>query len=163
MNTDYFAQGFFDRLGYHLEKKAFDDNVDFSEKLGDKLSEAMANAVAFGMVRGVGSAFKTSNQALGPRLGPLQKRFIKKLMKSDSILKGRLPERVISHYTTLANLAPSIAKDPNTVASFLRTSTAYDTIDTVMIKTLIDIEAGYRQRDVSSLDLLSKYTKRGIR
>tara|TARA_R110000851_G_scaffold127413_2_gene259427 strand:+ start:5518 stop:6009 length:492 start_codon:yes stop_codon:yes gene_type:complete len=163
MNSDYFAKGFFDRLGYQLEKKAFDDNVDFNTKLSDKLSEALANSVAFGMVRGVSSALKTGRQSLGPRLGLLQKRFIKKLMKSDSILKGRPADRVISHYTTMSNLAPSISRDPNTVASFLRTSTAYDTIDTVMIKTLIDIEAGYRQRDVADLDVLGKYTKRGIK
>jgi hypothetical protein len=164
LNGDYFAKGFLDRLASQLDKQAFDESVDFGTKLTDKISEAMANAVAFSMVKGIGGAVKTGRQALGShRLGPLEKRFIKQLIKRDITLSGRPKARVLSHYTTLANLAPSISKDPNVVASFLKQSTAYDTIDTVMIKTLIDIEAGYRQRDVSSLDLVGKYVKKGSR
>jgi hypothetical protein len=165
LDRQYFAHGFLDRLSSYLEKHAYaDEPMPLGDKLSDKMTEAISNAVAFGAVRGIGNAFKTGMKSVtGHRLGPLQKRFIKRLMKSDPILKSRPSERVLSHYTTLANLAPSIAKDPNVVASFLKQSTAYDTIDTVMIKTLIDIEAGYRQRDVTSLDLVGKYVKRGPR
>jgi len=167
MNVDknYFAQGFLNQMSliYDLEKVAMYEPENFADRLGDKLAEGLANAMAFGAVKAMGNMYTGGKNSMGPKLGPFQKKFIKRLMKSDSILKGRPPARVMSHYTTLASLAPSIAKDPNTVASFLRTSTAYDTIDTVMIKTLIDIESGYRERSKSDLNIMSTYTKKGMR
>jgi len=142
----YFQKGFDDFLEkqaeqQNLEKQAFVDNPDILAKFTDKITEGVANALVRSSFQAVGSGAKgIIRAAVGDKLPRRHKEFITKLIMRDPVLKNRPKEKVISHYKTMVRVAPSISLDPNVVVSFLKESTSYDTISTVTIKTLLDLE-----------------------
>ena len=146
---EFFSKGFDDELENLAQKQALEKQAkkddSFTSTLQGDISDAVSKAVANAIVRGAvhigGTAAKGAYRAaVGDKLRGRHKEFIAKLMATDPILKGRPKDRVISHYKTMVKVAPSISLDTNVVASFLRESTAYGTINTVTIKTLLDLE-----------------------
>ncbi len=140
LNSEFFAKGFeevFEREA--LEKKA--SEVELAEGIFQKLQSGVENAVARGILKVTGKGLKGAfNMAMGDRLPARHKRFISQMMLKDPILKNRPKERVISNYKTMVKVSPSISLDENIVGSFLRESTAFDTMSTVSIKSLLDLE-----------------------
>lgn len=124
-----------------LEKQALVGSEDFIDSVSDKIQQGVANALVRSGFQIVGEGAKGAiRAAMGTKLRGRHKEFIAKLMQKDSILRNRPKERVISHYKTMVKVAPSISLDPNVVASFLRESTAFESMSTVTVKTLIDLE-----------------------
>lgn len=122
-----------------LEKRAFIDTMadQLSDKFAEKFAEGLANVSARKAFEMGGKAF---SGMLNKKIPRRNLTFISKLMQTDQILKSRPPERIASHYGTMFRVAPSISLDANVVASFLRESTAFETMSTVTIKSLLDLE-----------------------
>jgi hypothetical protein len=157
---DYFYKGFEDGLekiaAEQAKQVALQKSASFGRKVEDKIAEGVGNAIVRGGFHIGGMAASGAMRGLmGNKLRGQHKRFIEKLMSRDAILKNRPKATVISHYTTMVRVSPSIALDPNVVASFLRESTAYETMSTVTVKTLVDLEKSMTDTAASSS---KKYT-----
>ena len=121
-----------------------------AKSYGGKVGETAGQAFGIGLgfaganiaLAGVSKAVESVADALSSsKLSSRHRRFITELLKKDRTLKGRKPEKVVSHYETIVRLAPAISLDENVVSAFLKESTMYDTISTPMVKTLLDIES----------------------
>jgi len=142
----YFQKGFVDGLEKlaaseaKLEKQAA-ERPNFGSRIGDAFEQGVANAIVRGSAHVIGMGVKgLARNVMGNKLRGRHKEFLARLMVSDSILKSRPKDRVISHYQTMVRVSPSISLDRNVVASFLRESTAYESMSTVTVKSLIDLE-----------------------
>jgi len=154
MQKELFEEYF--RLGFQeaMEKKAeveLEKQASYGSPLlssiGDNFSKGVGHASAQVVVgKGYEALSKGVKSLVGrfssphKKLDSRQRKFIADLIMKDPVLKNRDPERVVSYYQTMTNLAPSIVYDPNVVGSFLREATMYDTMNTPTIKSLLEIE-----------------------
>ena len=145
MSDKYFSKGFeeeMQKLSKNLVKKAMFGG-GFTKTLVGGLASGAAIAVTIKTLQLAGKLISSIPGLGGDKLSPRHKKFIADLATKDHILKDRSAKRVISHYTTMVKLAPSLAMDPNVVSSFLRESTAYDNMSTVTVKSLLDLEQSH--------------------
>lgn len=142
---EMFELGFKEVLDQHLSKSA---SVDFTEILYDKFKDKGASMVSNLALRATAERLAAlKNSLASDKLSRKHKAFIEKLMSVDPVLKARDPEVVLSHYTTMVKVAPTISLDSNIVSSFLRESTSYETMSTVTIKSLLDLEKSLAETD----------------
>lgn len=143
---EYFKLGF-QEAQERTTQKELEKKASALSQIGDSFAEGIGTATANvvvgkafeGLSKGfhkLTGGFSSSHKKLNSR----EKKFIAALLVKDPVLKNRDPEKVISYYQTMTNLAPSIAFDPNVVGSFLREATMYDTMNTPTIKSLLEIE-----------------------
>jgi len=143
-------------MNYNEEQSFIDGFVEeFIKKasfpIGEMLTqgvEKMMEGLGTGIGKGIYSDVRLAIASLldkSRKLSNQQKTFIIAVIKEDYILKKRDPKRIVSHYETLVKMAPSIALDKNAVVSFLRESTAYDLINTMTLRTLVELESKYRE------------------
>jgi hypothetical protein len=79
--------------------------------------------------------------------GNLHNKFMTALQQAistNSFLRSANKEKVISYATTIFKFAPHVATDVNILTSLLANSVQGDGVDPLTVKTLVDLEARYK-------------------
>jgi len=69
---------------------------------------------------------------------------------NNKIIKGANPTKVKSYADTIFKFAPHVASDPNLLGSLLVNSVLGEGVDTMTIKTLVELEGKYKDNTSSS-------------
>lgn len=72
---------------------------------------------------------------------------LQRLMTTDEVLAEADPEKVVSTYNTLREIAPSLAGDPNVMRVALRSAIQHDGISPFDIKSFLDTETARQKTD----------------
>ena len=121
-------------------------------------NEAIGNAAlkaGFGLAAGLaGAGIVKGFNMMGGHLSStgLRNKFemaLAQVMATNRVVKGASPERAKSYAETIFKFAPNVAADPNLLGSILANAVLGEGIDSMTIKSLVDLEGRHNDNNSS--------------